>query len=398
MSRHQQGFLRKETRVSGDVWVYRYYCIREDGRRVEHTHCIGKVLNFPSKAKALAEVERTELRKQINKPDFKSLNVTFGMLAQGYIDHELGPQEHRNRPRSHTTVATYEMYLRRHIRPHWDGHIATTIKPLAVESWLQKLKRTEGLSNPTCNHLKQLMGLVFKFGRKHDFIPKGCNPMSEVECSTESDYVPRVIKPEEAFAIWQRLREPVSSLVLLVTMTGLRCSEALGLRWGDVKGEEGVIIVQRSWTMDKIGKPKSKSSKAPVPCIPALSQHLAKLRSQSLYARDEDYLFPSTRNKGKTPRSGSILVQDHLRRAALEAGVIKPGEGLGLHCLRHSLATFLVAQGRDVKTVQNMLRHAKSTTTLDIYAHGRNQDSLDAQGDIWKEFWKSAPTETAVVQ
>jgi site-specific recombinase XerD len=58
----------------------------------------------------------------------------------------------------------------------------------------------------------------------------------------------------------------------------------------------------------------------------------------------------------------------------------------GFHNLRHSLATFLVQAGKDSKTVQRLLRHANVHTTLQIYAHGWNEDRMTAQGDMLTAF------------
>jgi integrase len=225
------------------------------------------------------------------------------------------------------------------------------------------------------------------------------------------EYEPRIISPEEAYKVWCQLlrpgkgREPSmvatseSTLVLLVTCTGLRISEALGLKWSDVDPKAELIHVRRSWTMDQLGKPKSRASRAAVPCVELLSKHLEEWRRESLYAGDDDWVFPSVRNKGKTPRSGSILVTDYLKKAAYEAGVLKKGEKVqfGMHNLRHSLATNLIAVGRDVKTVQTILRHANPMTTLQLYAHGRSQDRSDAEGDMLTAFFAppaKPPTET----
>ena len=59
-----------------------------------------------------------------------------------------------------------------------------------------------------------------------------------------------------------------------------------------------------------------------------------------------------------------MLVEDHLRPAAVKAGVLKEGEKVrfGFHNLRHSLASFLVRKGTDVKTVQKLLRHSDVAT------------------------------------
>jgi len=52
------------------------------------------------------------------------------------------------------------------------------------------------------------------------------------------------------------------------------------------------------------------------------------------------------------------------------------------------LATYLIAVGRDIKTVQTILRHANPMTTLQIYAHGRSQDRSDAQGEMLAAFFE----------
>jgi integrase len=64
-------------------------------------------------------------------------------------------------------------------------------------------------------------------------------------------------------------------------------------------------------------------------------------------------------------------VKDYLRPAAVKLGILSADDTsrFGLHSLRHSLATAMVAAGEDVKTAQGILRHAHSKTTLDIYAH-----------------------------
>jgi site-specific recombinase XerD len=49
---------------------------------------------------------------------------------------------------------------------------------------------------------------------------------------------------------------------------------------------------------------------------------------------------------------------------------------------RHSLATLLISKGKDVKTIQGLLRHAKVTTTLDLYSQAMDESKLAAQRAI----------------
>jgi integrase len=245
------------------------------------------------------------------------------MLAEQFWQRELGADQQK---RSHTTVATYRMYLRRYIRPEWDSHIATRIAHWAIEDWLERIKRENDLAPKTIGHIKQLMGRVYEFAIHRELVPDTCNPVRKVECSTASNYTATVITPEQARAILDQLQSPENVLLLLVTVTGLRCSEVLGLKWGDIDPNAQAIFVRRSWTMDRVGRPKSQASKAPVPCIPALAEYLAAWRKESPYSGDDDWVFPSFRNKGKTPRSGSSLVTDHIKNLSVNSNSLPPAD------------------------------------------------------------------------
>jgi integrase len=77
------------------------------------------------------------------------------------------------------------------------------------------------------------------------------------------------------------------------------------------------------------------------------------------------------------------MAADKLRPAAIKAEIrLVPGQRFGFHNLRHSLATFLVSRGKDVKTIQELLRHAKVTTTLDLYSQAIDAAKLEAQEEI----------------
>jgi len=74
---------------------------------------------------------------------------------------------------------------------------------------------------------------------------------------------------------------------------------------------------------------------------------------------------------------------NRIRPAALKAGIrLAPGQRFGFHNFRHCLVRFLVNVGKDVKTIQGLLRYAKVTTTLDLYSQSIDAAKLEAQEDI----------------
>jgi integrase len=272
----------------------------------------------------------------------------------------------------------------------WQHTAIVDIKALGVEAWLQKLRKKSGLSFTTLHHIKQTMALVFKFGDKHELTPENFNPMRKVSVNTESEYEATTVSPDQAFDIYSELQPPESTLLLLIAITGLRMGEALGLRWSDIDWANEQIQVRRSWTLGRIGKPKSHASRAAVSCMPALAAPLQEWRKLSPYNGDDDWVFPSFVRDGKIPRCGSTLVTDYFHTAARRAGVLKEGDKQvwGAHCLRHSLSSFLCAEGVDIKTVQDTLRHADASTTLDIYTHGRKTARDAAQNKVLSAFFE----------
>jgi len=80
--------------------------------------------------------------------------------------------------------------------------------------------------------------------------------------------------------------------------------------------------------------------------------------------------------------------------AAVEVGIrLAGGQWFGFHNFRHSLATFLVSRGKDVKTIQRLLRHAKVITTLDLYSQSIGAARLEAQDDIALAIISTAATD-----
>ena len=71
-----------------------------------------------------------------------------------------------------------------------------------------------------------------------------------------------------------------------------------------------------------------------------------------------------------------MVLKKIIRPALAKAGV--EGKRIGWHSFRHSLATNLRSLGVDVKVAQELLRHANSRTTLDIYTQAVSAEKRSA--------------------
>lgn len=276
---------------------------------------------------------------------------------------------------SHSTLNTERRNVNLHL-DHWRCRIGKDIRPAEVQDWLDTI--SVGLRSK----LRTLMSAIYRHAQKYEMLDRSpdSNPMPWVSASDLTSYEAVSVEPKEAFAILSRVASPlVRCLIVLVSATGLRISEALGLRWSDIDGERGRIYVRRKFVDGEIGEPKSAASRAPVEMHRVLATFLSEWRKVTVHAKDDDYIFASERMDGKQPRLGSMLSTDYVRPAALAAGVIrKDCPRFGLHNMRHGLASFLIDHGTDPVVVQRMLRHSRVSMTMH-YTHARKR-ARKAQG------------------
>jgi integrase len=371
----QTGWLTKhETKRNGWTWVYHFYREKpETGKRVENTVTLGPVSRFPRAKDAWAEVERRHLTSNDGQNGIG--RVTFAELVANYRKkgfNKLGI----------TTQSITAHILDHYLLPRWGESFALEINPDEIEEWLGAL----ALANPTREKIRRVMNVVYRRGQKSRMLPmtgEG-NPVAFVTQSSKSNYKAVIVSPEQAFRMMMGLEDPYRTLVFLVAVTGLRISEALGLKWGDLDYERQMIHLRRVWVgNDVVDHLKTDGSAAPVPLGGLLADALRGWNQNTPYAKSDDWVFPSLKLKGKTPLSASIMAADKIRPAALKVGIrLEPSQRFGFHNFRHSLATFLVSRGKDVKTIQGLLRHAKVTTTLDLYSQSIDAAKLEAQEDI----------------
>jgi integrase/recombinase XerD len=145
------------------------------------------------------------------------------------------------------------------------------------------------------------------------------------------------------------------ALIELLYATGLRVTELLSLKAGDVSLEAGYLTC--------IGK-GDKQRIVPLGQAAAdwVRRYIAEGRPALLKARKTPWLFVNAKGGGRLSRVGFWKL---LRDYGIKAGLPR---GLSPHVLRHSFATHLLDRGADLRAIQMMLGHADLSTTQ-IYTH-----------------------------
>jgi integrase/recombinase XerD len=148
-----------------------------------------------------------------------------------------------------------------------------------------------------------------------------------------------------------------SAMLETLYATGLRVSELVKLRLGDINLEAGYLVA--------FGKGK-KQRIVPLGevAIALLRSYIGTARPQFLkkdLRTSEEALFLTRLGRRMTRQAFWKILVAHARTA----GIVKP---ISPHKLRHSFATHLVERGADLRSVQAMLGHADIGTT-EIYTH-----------------------------
>jgi integrase/recombinase XerD len=134
---------------------------------------------------------------------------------------------------------------------------------------------------------------------------------------------------------------------------GLRVSELIGLRAGDVRLRDGFLICRGKGGKERL-VPLGKSA------VEAVRLYQDQARPKLLKKTTED-LFLSRLGTRFTRQGYWKMLKGQARAAGLEAKVHP-------HILRHTFATHLLERGADLRSVQLMLGHSQITTTQ-IYTH-----------------------------
>lgn len=158
---------------------------------------------------------------------------------------------------------------------------------------------------------------------------------------------------EEAVLAYKRAR--LVCLMEVLYATGLRVSELVGLPLTAVRGEERFLAVSGKGGRERL-VPLSETARE------AIDAYLP-LRTMRLGDHVSPWLFPSRGRQGHLTRHRfAQLLKDLAISAGLDATRVSP------HTLRHAFASHLLANGADLRSVQQMLGHADISTTQ-IYTH-----------------------------
>lgn len=254
------------------------------------------------------------------------------------------------------TVSAYSRDLNRYLL--FLGERAPgDIRPSDVTGFLAKLKG-EGIAPRSRARALSALRMLHRFLLREGY--SELNPTAIVEAPKGVRKLPSVLSGREVEALLsstldtgaQELRD--KAMLELLYATGLRVSELVGLKLGEVNLSAGYLMTIGKGDKERL-VPMGESA------CRATEVYLQQARGELLKEKSSPLLFLSRLGGGMSRQAFWNII----KKRALQAGV---RGSISPHTLRHSFATHLLENGADLRSVQIMLGHADLSSTQ-IYTH-----------------------------
>ena len=279
-----------------------------------------------------------------------------------------------------TTVSFYRYTVNR-IVTHLRGRAIQDINTIEIKKYLAylrkdyKTKQGKPLSDKTIRHTYCVLVLIFDFAAEEKFIAE--NPMRNVDCPKIAKKKVDALSKEQAeyfFTLLPQCDIEFRCMLYLLITTGLRRGELLGLRWNNIDFDGLTITVENNVTYapgqgNIFGTTKTTESERVIPLLPGVATELKAYKTTQNPNTKLGLVFPGKKDADK-PRAPAAITH-RVKRFMKKNGL----PDLSPHDLRHSCATLLVANGADIKSIQEILGHTDASTTLNFYV-GTNLERM----------------------
>lgn len=290
------------------------------------------------------------------------VGVTVEEWLDRYIEHLTGVAK--------STLYDYESYATNHINPVIGQIPLTQLSRDDISSWVNGLRVKRGPrkgEKPSGKTVANLHGFLAAALNAAVIAEKMVgNPAAGTRLPT-TERPDMVFLTEEEFA---RVRDEVPAfwrpMVEFLVVSGARFGEVSALKPSDVNRKTNIVKIRRAWkrTYEKggyeLGPPKTKMSRRDLNIDPAVLSTLDY---------SGEWLFTNS-GRGAKSRGGPVRVSNfraNVWRPAVERAGIDPPPRV--HDLRHTCASWLIADGRPLPAIQQHLGHESIEVTVGVYGH-----------------------------
>lgn len=283
--------------------------------------------------------------------------------------------------RSASTFSQYTWLVQTHIVPHLGKKRLEEVKRPDVQR-LIALKATQkvqprsttkqsaspkNLSVSTLRLIRAVLHAAYQDAIRDGLVAR--NPASFVELPKEPKVRPVFLSPEQAVKLMDAAKHSdIPELLALLLTTGVRVGEALGIRWQDIDFLLAHVRIcgqlQRiNGHSVRIDTTKTGNERT-LPLSPSLVVALQHMKNGQLvngWADPDGLAFLNPYGR----RLDQKFVHDRLKAVCRIAGLPE----VSPHKLRHTAATFALAETGDLHAVQKLLGHRQVALTSNLYGH-----------------------------
>ena len=278
-----------------------------------------------------------------NRTKFKISGDTTLLVTSKLEKIEKFKQWMRSRRYSDSTVKTYSEALQSFLKFYYLKPISEITNDDVIifnNEFILKKKLSVSYQNQVVNAIK-----LFFFKIENTKLD-----INLIHRPKRVHLLPNVLSKEEVKLILNAHSNIKHKMMLsLIYSSGLRRSELLNLKPGDIDSKRELIIIRQA---------KGKKDRM----VPLSDKILLMLRKYYEVSKPEIWLFEG-QNRGEQYSEKSL--ESVLKHALVKSNIKKP---VSLHWLRHSYATHLLESGTDLRYIQELLGHSSSKTT-EIYTH-----------------------------
>lgn len=290
-----------------------------------------------------------------------------------------------------STLAAHREIIRLHLAPAFPKILLQGLRTEHIQAFINKQVR-HGYAPATVKRQMATLKTALKQAVKNQLITR--NPAEYVNMPKMEQKEIKSLTVDEVISLKRVIPDDTEGRALLFILgTGLRVSEACGLRWCDVSAE-GIHVNQITYTLNKkrvYEAPKTRAGKRFIPLTDKLQAILDTQRQAQRRERVKAGAAWQGSEPGKreqpvfatevgTPADRSNIGRK--LRACLDAAGL---EHRGVHALRHTFASIWAQSGLDVETLSEVIGHTKVAFTMQTYVHSNTKTKRKAM-EIMSEY------------
>jgi integrase len=308
-------------------------------------------------SKKLAEQVLKDIHVKIAKSEYLGIFEEKSILFEDYAPEYLA---YSKANKAESTYNRRDVLSVNHLSSFFKGRYLFEIKPQMIEEY--KSERLKKVAPATVNRELTCLKHMFTMAIEWEYIRT--NTVKVVKRLKEPPGRLRYLREKEVECLIDKCRKHLRPIVVTALNTGMRKSEILNLRWADVDLKNLRITINNSKNNERR--------------IVPINKNLHKELSPLLKRANGNFVFSNSYSKpfGSISKGFSAAIK--------RAGI----EDFRFHDLRHTFGSYMVMQGVDIRTVQQLLGHKDIKMTM-RYSHLSPEHVKEAIGrldNVWTLF------------